>query len=136
MKFVFKAFMVLFISLATVSCSDDDGPTAEVNLTAQNTDFDGDVTGTGGSLSNSYTWSNPLTTVDYNMDITTSSGGSFQLILQDAEGTVVLDQTLVKGQGDDSRSGVSQAGVPGDWTVQIVLSDFNGDGSFSISPGN
>ena len=128
--------MLVFISAATISCSDDDGPMAEVNLTAQNTDFDGDVTGTGGSLSSSYTWNNPLTTVDYNMDITSARGGSFQLILQDAEGTVVLDRTITAGQGEDSRSGVSQAGVPGDWTVQIVLTNFNGDGSFSISPGN
>ncbi len=128
--------MVIIISLATISCSDDDGPMAQVNITAQNTDFDGDVTGTGGSLRNSYPWNNPLNTVDYNMDITAASGGSFQLIMVDADGTEVLNQTLIKGQGDDSRSGVSQSGTPGEWTVQIVLNNFNGDGSFSISPGN
>lgn len=136
MKFVLKTLMIAFISFATIGCSSDDDPMARVNITAQNTDFDGDVTGDGGSLNKSYSWDNPLATVDYNMDITAGVGGSFQLILKDAEGAVVLDQTLVKGQGDDSRSGVSQAGVPGEWTVQIVLTNFNGDGSFSISPGN
>ncbi len=128
--------MIAFISLATIGCSKDDEPMAKVNITAQNTDFDGDVTGQGGSLNKSYTWNNPLATVDYNMDITAASNGSFQLILQDADGAVVLDRTIVAGQGEDSRSGVSQAGVPGEWTVKIVLNNFKGDGSFSISPGN
>ncbi len=136
MKFVLKTLLIAFISLATIGCSKDDEPMAKVNITAQNTDFDGDVTGQGGSLNKSYTWSNPLSTVDYNMDITATATGSFQLILQDAEGAVVLDRTIVAGQGEDSRSGVSQTGVAGEWTVQIVLSNFKGDGSFSISPGN
>lgn len=136
MKLVFKTLMIVFLSVATIGCSKDDEPMAQVNLTAQNTDFDGDVTGKGGSLNKSYTWNNPLATVDYNMDITATATGSFQLILQDAEGAVVLDRTIVAGQGEDSRSGVSQSGAPGEWTVKIVLNNFNGDGSFSISPGN
>ncbi|MBL7472194.1 hypothetical protein [Robertkochia sediminum] len=136
MKHLFIAVLILLIGFNIVACNSDDDPMAKVTLTAQNTDFDGDVTGEGGSLSKSYTWNNPLATVNYNMDITSGRNGSFQLILQDAEGTVVADRTIVAGQGEDSRSGVSQAGVPGDWTVTIVLTNFNGDGSFSISPGN
>jgi len=49
------------------------------------------------------------TTIDWNLGVTASVVGSFQLIIWDADGTVALDQTLIKGQGDDSRTGVSSA---------------------------
>lgn len=136
MKTILKFAFIAIFSTLIIGCSSDDDPAAKVTILNQNTDFDGDVTGSGGSLNKSYTWNNPLATVDYNMDITSAQGGSFQLIMQDADGAVVLDKTIVAGQGEDSRSGVSQAGTPGDWTVQIILKNFNGDGSFSISPGN
>jgi hypothetical protein len=33
-------------------------------------------------------------------------------------------------------SGVTAAGVKGNWTVTITLTSFNGSGSFSLSEGN
>ena len=70
------------------------------------------------------------------MDITAASGGSFQLIIKDANGSTVLNNTLTKGVGDDSASGVTNSGTEGDWQITVTLTNFNGDGSFSISPGN
>ncbi|MCX2744107.1 hypothetical protein OO013_09535 [Mangrovivirga sp. M17] len=133
----------VFILVITVGCKDDYEPYAHVTFTETTTDIEntrtdigGDIVGDGGSTTEVYTWNNSLSTVDFNMDITAAKGGSFNLTIQDAEGVEVLNETLVVGQGDDSRSGVSAAGTPGEWTVTITLIDFNGDGSFSISPGN
>ena len=90
---------------------------ATVTFTETGSDLGGDVTGDGGSRTQSYKWNNSLS-------------------IADADGNNVLNQTLVVGQGDDSKSGVSNSGTAGEWTVTVTLTDFNGDGSFSISPGN
>ena len=136
-----KLFSLIFLGIFTLllsSCNNDDEPslTASVSVNETGSDIGGDVTGNGGSTTQVITWNNSLRTVDWNMDITSSTAGSFNLSINDAEGNNVLNETLVRGQGDDSRSGVSSAGTAGDWTITITLTDFNGDGSFSISPGN
>lgn len=46
---------------------------------------------------------------DWNMGVTASVVASFQLIIWDADGTLALDQTLNKGQGDDLPTDVSSA---------------------------
>tara|TARA_R110002126_G_scaffold264851_1_gene408040 strand:- start:718 stop:849 length:132 start_codon:yes stop_codon:yes gene_type:complete len=43
------------------------------------------------------------------MGVTASVVGSYQLIIWDADGTVALDPTLIKGQGDDSLTSVTSA---------------------------
>ena len=112
------------------------GGVAVVDL-ATGDDVDGDVEGAGGTASDTIIWdSNSKPRGDYSMDITAASGGSFQFIVKDAGNTVVLNQTLTSGVGDDSKSGVSASGTAGIWTLIIHLTDFSGDGSFSISPEN
>ncbi len=127
----------LIMMLTIIGCGDDEGElmaTISVNETGDT--FGGDVTGDGGSTSESFTWTNNLTTADYNMDITSAAGGSMNISITDAQGASVLNQTLTAGQGDDSRSGVTSSGASGDWTVVITLTEFDGDGSFSLSPGD
>jgi len=103
-------------------------------------DFNGDVDasfkGNGGSAVRVFSWNNNLTTADYNADITATSEGSFQIIVRDADTTVVLDRTIQGGTEPDSIDGVTSAGVSGIWTVTIEVNNFNGDGSFSLSEGN
>ena len=136
-----RILVVLFVGLMGLmtisSCSknDDDDPVATVSIEETGSDLGGDVTGDGGSTSRDYTWNNAQTRAEWNMDITSTEGGSFQLIIEDASGNTVMDRTLTAGVGDDSADGVSEAGTPGDWTVRVVLTSFNGDGSFSLSPG-
>ena len=133
------SLIAIFTLVLTTSCSSDDsGMTANISLqtNAGSDDFDADVIGTGGSVSKSYAWNNNLSTVDYNMDITAATGGSFQLVLKDVNGLIVLDKTLNGGTEPDSYSGVSSQGEPGEWTVIVTLNEFMGDGSFSISEGN
>lgn len=133
-KLLLLLSMVGLSSVLLTSCKEE--LFATVTFTETGSDLGGDVTGDGGSRTQSFKWNNSLQTVDWNMDITASSGGSFNLSIADADGNNVLNQTLVVGQGDDSKSGVSNSGTAGEWTVTVTLTDFNGDGSFSISPGN
>ncbi|MCA6074486.1 hypothetical protein [Fulvivirga sedimenti] len=134
MKRLRLIFMCLSL-LAFVSSCNDDEPTANVSINEVQSDLGGDVTGDGGSIIRSYSWNNPQARAEYNMDITAAKGGSFRLVMEDADGNVVSDYTLTRGVGDDSKYGVSTEGTPGDWTITITLTDFVGDGSFSINPG-
>jgi hypothetical protein len=128
--------MVLFIGTFS-SCSDDDGPTANITINeGPSGDIGGDFTGNGGNASRTINWSNNLTTADYNADITPTATGTFNIVIADSEGTVVLDRTLNGGTEPDSIDGVTQAGEPGNWTVTITVTSFNGDGSYSLSAGN
>ena len=131
--------MALFL-VVIASCGNDDEPalTASVNITSSTNigDIGGDVTGNGGNYTQTYDYVNQSATADFNMDFTSGPGGSFNVIVQDADGVEVLNRTLIKGQGDDSASGVTSTGAEGTWKVIITLTDFSGDGSFSLSEGN
>lgn len=148
----FILFAMVF-SLSLVSCSKDDDPTASVTvngtrLTAtpsdfvvgDRSDFNGDVdasfTGNGGSATRVFSWNNNLTTADYNADITATDQGTFQMVVRDSAGETVLDRSLNGAVEPDSFDGVTSSGASGIWTVTITVTDFNGDGSFSLSEGN
>lgn len=135
----FKTLLVAALvvtGFSFTSCEKVDEPTASVSINETGSDLGGDVTGDGGSTTKSYTWNNHLSRANYSMDITASSSGSFNLMIEDAEGTTVLNETLTAGVGDDSKSGVTSSGVSGDWTITVTLTNFNGDGSFSLNPGD
>ena len=128
--------MVLFIGTFT-SCSDDDSPAVNITVNeGPNGDIGGDFTGDGGNGSRTINWTNNLSTADYNADITATAFGTFQIVVADANGTVVLDRNLSGETEPDSIDGVTQAGEPGNWTVTITLTSFNGDGSYSLSAGD
>lgn len=149
-KRVFKSLIVATLLISApffVGCSSDDGPSPSFTVTVNSTvlfdngddfngDVDGDFTGNGGSGSRTFLWQNSLATADYNADITATAQGGFNMVVQDADGTVVLDRSLSGGTEPDSFSGVTSSGVSGIWTVTITLTSFNGDGSFSLSEGN
>lgn len=129
--------LTLFIGTFTSCSDDDDGPTANITVNeGPSGDIGGDFTGNGGDASRTINWTNNLATADYNADITATAGGVFQMVVADANGTVVLDRTLNGGTEPDSIDGVTSSGEPGNWTVTITLTSFNGDGSYSLSSGN
>ena len=99
-------------------------------------DIDGDFIGDGGTMSKTFSWSNSLSRADYNAEITATAEGKFQMIVRDADAAIVLDRSLDGSVEPDSFSGVTSAGTSGIWTVTLVLTDFNGDGSYSLSEGN
>jgi len=136
MKNLLKLSLFMLIITVFISCSKDDAVTASINNKSSSTgNFNGDVTGNGGSASETFTWNNARTTADYNMDITATSDGSFRLLIKDANGATVLDQTLQGSVEPDTFSGVTSAGTAGDWTITLTLSNFAGDGSYSVSSG-
>ena len=128
---------IIITFLTFSSCSNDDDLSANVTLTeGVNNDIGGDFTGNGGTTSETFNWQNDLTTADYNADITASTTGLFQMIVKDSEGTTVLDRSINGSVEPDSFSGVTSSGEPGIWTITINVSNFNGDGSFTLSEGN
>ncbi|UKM65392.1 hypothetical protein GSB9_01958 [Flavobacteriaceae bacterium GSB9] len=128
--------MVIFVGTFT-SCSDNNEPTVNITVNqGQVNDVSGDFTGNGGSGTRTISWSNNNITADYNADITSTATGTFQMVVADANGTVVLDRNLNGSTEPDSFSGVTDVGEPGNWTVNITLTTFNGDGSYSLGSGN
>lgn len=139
-----KMVMLLPFFVLFMACSNDDESFARVTVNGDVlfedvSDFNGDIdasfVGNGGSVTRSFIWNNNLSTADYNADITATSAGSFQMIVEDSQGVVVLDRTIQGGTEPDSIDGVTSSGSSGIWTVTIILIDFNGDGSFSLSEG-
>lgn len=128
-----------------LSCDKDDDSFARITvngtlLVGDRSDFNGDIdasfTGNGGTVSRAFIWNNNLNTADYNADITATKAGTFRMIVEDSEGIVVLDRTINGGTEPDTIGGVTTSGASGIWTVTIQVSDFTGDGSFSLSEGN
>lgn len=112
----------------------EDTYTGNIMVTSGGQDPAGDFTGDGDSGTKKWAWNNPKTKASLNFDITTNTG-SVQFILEDKKGDEVLNQTLTSN-GEDTYSGVSSEGKEGTWTVTMILTNFNGDGSYSIHPGN
>jgi hypothetical protein len=137
--------MTLFIAfsfISLVSCDKEyedreiieDTYSGNIFVTSVGQDPAGDFTGTGDSGTYTFAWVNPQSRASANFDITTPTG-SVQMIVKDDEGTVVLDKTRSAG-GNDTFSGVSESGVSGIWQVTLILTDFKGDGSYSLHPGD
>ena len=95
----------------------------------------GDFTGNNASGTYSFAWVNSKKKASANFDVTTSGNGSVQLIINDARGNEVLNETRPQGD-NDTFSGVSKEGKSGTWLVSLIFNNLNGDGSFSIHPGD
>ncbi|WP_445382328.1 hypothetical protein [Robiginitalea sp. IMCC43444] len=149
----FKLLLLLPVLTLFIACSNDDDAFARVTVNGtqlttspsdfvvgDRSDFNGDIdasfTGNGGTAVRMFSWNNNLSTADYNADITATTEGTFQMIVEDSQGVVVLDSVLDGSVEPDSFSGVTAAGSPGIWTVTIRVTNFKGDGSFSMSEGN
>ncbi len=104
-----------------------------VLVTSTGSDPAGDFTGNGDSGTYSFVWDNSGKTASLNFDIT-SPTGTVQFIMNDKKGDEVLNQTITAGSGEDTYSGVSSEGKSGKWLVTMILTDFSGDGSYSINP--
>jgi hypothetical protein len=140
-----KIATLVFTVILLMGCSDDDDSFAKITvngtlLVGDRSDFNGDIdasfTGNGGTASRTFSWNNNLNTADYNADITATSEGTFRMIVRDSQGNLVLDRSILGSTEPDSIDGVTASGASGIWTVTIDVTNFNGDGSFSLSEGN
>jgi hypothetical protein len=149
MKYVIKffAFTILILGLTTMtSCKKEyakydnmevvensfDG---NLEITSVGQDPAGDFWGNNKNGTYSFAWNNPKKKASANFDVTTSGGGTVQMIIKDAKGNEVLNETRPQG-GNDTFSGVSEEGKEGMWLVTLIFTNLSGDGSFSIHPGN
>ena len=80
-------------------------------------------------------WQNNLSRADYNDDITATPSGVFNIVVRDADNNIVLDRTLNGATETDSIDSVTLCDTSGIWSVSIILTNFNGDGSFSVIKG-
>lgn len=73
-----------------------------------------------------FQWSSsgPITTIT---STTSADVGEARLVLRDANGTEVYDAVLGPATDD-----VSEAGVAGQWTIELVLTNFSGDIQFVV----
>ena len=143
MKTVALALMSLLLAGGIWSCEKNDeydnlevvenSFSGNINPTSIDADPAGDFTGNGDSGTYSFAWINPGNAASITFDVTTSSG-TVKFVVEDAEGNEVLNKTRPSGDLD-SFSGLSEAGESGTWIITIVFSDFDGDGSYSIHPG-
>ncbi len=108
--------------------------TGDIDVNSFGLDPSADFEGNNDSGIYSFEWCNPQSRASLDFEITPTAGGSVRMILRDHAGEVVLDKTRPDG-GNDSFSGVSDNGINGTWTVEVILSNVNGDGSWSMSPG-
>lgn len=100
-----------------------------INIASNNTS--GDVSGQGGTASETVTFENNNSKVGWDMSIDASTG-SFQLEVKDADGTIVIDKTLTAGSGAQDADGTSATGTAGTWTATVTLTSFNGSGDYSM----
>lgn len=141
-KVLFMLSIFALLMVGTISCKKyrkyDNMEVVEntypgaVTVTSVGNDPAGDFTGTNDSGTYSFVWDNPNEKAQLNFDVTTNSG-SVQFIIRDARGNEVLNETRSAG-GNDTFSGMTSEGKKGNWLIEIVLTNFDGDGSFSISP--
>lgn len=92
----------------------------------------GDFEGDGDSGTFSFVWENTSDKASVNFDVTTTEGGSCQIILNDAKGDEVFNETIPVGN-KDTHSGLSIEGKKGNWLVTINLTNFEGDGTYDIA---
>lgn len=92
----------------------------------------GDFEGNGDSGTFSFVWENTSNKATVDFDVSTSPGGTCQIILNDAKGDEVFNQTRPEG-GNDSFSGLSEEGSKGKWLVTIKLTNLKGDGTYDIT---
>lgn len=106
--------------------------TGPMTITSTGSTPAGDFEGSGNSGTYSFAYENTKKKAQVNFDITSPSG-SVQMIIKDAKGNEVLNQ-IVNGGGNDTFAGTTSEGKKGIWLIEILLSNVDGDGSFSINP--
>jgi hypothetical protein len=111
--------------------TEDDGCCTYPTINISSTNTSGDISGLGGTASKTVSFTNNNSTVGWDMAIDASSG-SFQLVVKDADGETVIDETLTADSGAQDADGTSSSGTSGTWTATVSLTSFNGTGDYSL----
>jgi len=131
MRGIFSRAAVYILAAAGLlvmsQCSDDEFAPFEPEVTSAPDNFQlqaSQVLVRTATLNYAWTCTGTQAVVNHS---TTTTAGSAQVIILDAEGAVVYDHALVPSLSD-----TTSAGVSGQWVVRLVLSHFSGDLNFRI----
>lgn len=114
-------FLAIMALVAATGCSDDPIAPFEPEVTNATDSFQLQATDIRNlSTTLTYTWRNTGTVANVDHS-TVTSGGSARLLVRSANGTQVYDRALMPSLNEQTGTGLA-----GDWTVQIVLSDYSG----------
>lgn len=91
----------------------------------------GDVSGAGGTATSTVSFTRNSATMVWDQ-AQNASAGSFNLLVTDADGTTVVNSTLIAGSGPQDADGTSSAGATGTWTATVTLTDYTGSGDYSF----
>lgn len=122
-------FLVLVGALCASGCDDDPaapGIEPEIINSPESFEFQvSQVRNYSGTLE--YTWSNAEAAANVD-ESASASGGTVQLTVLDATGTVVHDAPLTDG------SMATETGTAGNWTVRVRFSRASGTFNFRLQP--
>ncbi|MDH3298369.1 MAG: hypothetical protein OEM96_08870 [Gemmatimonadota bacterium] len=125
-----KAMRTLLLAGLLVGCGSDatsplDAFQPEISNVVDNFQLQAsDVVDVAGILEYSWTNTGTVATVDHS---TTVSAGSVRVIIEDAAGSVVYDAAL-----EASKNEATGTGQSGDWTIRLILVDYDGTLNFRV----
>lgn len=120
---------ILISSIIIIGCSDNDNPLAafEPEIVNNPDAFEFQATGMEDvSATLSYAWINSGTIANIDHSTAKTSGTATITILDANDSLVYSSDFLASGNHD------SQVGASGEWTIVIVLTNFNGTANFRV----
>ena len=120
-RFASRLLSIAALVWMVSGCSSD--PLAPFEPEVNNTVDSFQLQGTGVTnltTTLTYTWRNTGTVANVNHS-TTTSGGTARLVVRSADGVQVYDEVLVPSLNEQTGTGPA-----GDWTIQVVLSNYSG----------
>jgi hypothetical protein len=129
----FVAFLLLFALDCSNSSSSSNGGGGGSGVTVTRNDilfFRADIS--SGNGTSTFGWDNTKSRAEYRLELFTGTAGSVRAIISDDKGTVVVNRDIPTSDPDSTwlRMGSSSPGSPGTWSIDLILTDFNGTGSF------
>jgi len=128
MSIKMAAIPLIIICMLTISrCADDPLAPFQPEVTSVTDNFQLQATGVKGrSATLNYSWENTGTQAKINHSTTTTIGTA-RLIIMDADGISVYEETLVPSLTDTTTVGTS-----GTWKIRLVLNNYSGTLNFRV----
>lgn len=127
MKTRYRFVSGLVLACALTACGDDPLAPFQPEISNLTDSFQLQATNVRNvTTTSTYTWRTTGTVANVNHS-TTTTAGSARLVVRSANGTQLYDRALVASLNE--QTGTAAAG---DWTVQLVLSNFSGTMNFRL----
>jgi len=119
--------LVLVVGIVVFGCGDNALAPFQPEITSVPDNFQLQATKVRGvSTTLNYSWQNTGTQATVHHS-TTTTFGSARLVIRDAAGAQVYEHDLVPSLDDSTATGAA-----GSWTIQVVLSRYNGNLNFRV----